>query len=153
MHIQPAPEISQHQTAAAEPPADRGYEKVVMMVENKPLMLTAKEKVERYPNSLLKTGLYPNSEASWASASLISSRFRTCLCPFGPVISTSPTLLWRCRTSPRAGAVPLALARVAMMIVIFLRENRAGLVASGYGGRGSARTEWRDRAIEMDVNS
>ena len=122
MHIQPAPEMSQHQTAAAEPPADRGYEKVVMMVENKPLILTAKEKVERYPNSLLKTGLYPNSEASWASASLISSRLITCLWPPGPVISMSPTLLWRCRTAPGVGAVSLTLAKVAMVIAIFVGE-------------------------------
>jgi hypothetical protein len=54
--MHPKPEISQHQMAAADPPAVSGYEKVVMIVANKPLMLTAKEKVERYPNSLLKTG-------------------------------------------------------------------------------------------------
>jgi hypothetical protein len=30
---------------------------VVAIVENSPEMLTAKEKVEKYPNSLLKTGL------------------------------------------------------------------------------------------------
>jgi len=47
MHIHPAPEINQHQTAAAEPPAERGYKKVVIIVANKPLILTAKEKVDR----------------------------------------------------------------------------------------------------------
>ena len=47
MHIQPAPEISQHHTAAAEPPAESGKMKVVMIVANKPLILTAKEKVDR----------------------------------------------------------------------------------------------------------
>lgn len=45
--MQPAPEISQHQTAEAEPPAYSGYEKVVVTVENRPLILTANEKVER----------------------------------------------------------------------------------------------------------
>ncbi len=64
IHIHPAPEISQHQTAEAEPPAYRGNEKVVMMVANNPLILTAKENVDKYPNSLLKTGLYPNCAAS-----------------------------------------------------------------------------------------
>lgn len=57
MHMQPAPEINQHQTAAADPPASKGKMKVVMIVENRPLILTANEKVDRYPNSLLKTGL------------------------------------------------------------------------------------------------
>ena len=47
MHIQPAPEISQHQTADAEPPASSGKTKVVVMVEKRPEILTAKEKVER----------------------------------------------------------------------------------------------------------
>jgi len=47
MHMHPAPEMSQHQTAEADPPAYRGYEKVVEIVENNPLMLTAKEKVDR----------------------------------------------------------------------------------------------------------
>jgi hypothetical protein len=47
MHIQPAPEINQHHTAEAEPPASRGYTKVVAIVANKPLILTAKEKVDR----------------------------------------------------------------------------------------------------------
>ena len=55
MHMQPAPDISQHQTAEAEPPAYSGYEKVVATVANSPLILTAKEKVDKYPNSLLKT--------------------------------------------------------------------------------------------------
>jgi hypothetical protein len=64
IHIHPAPEISQHQTAEAEPPADKGYENVVIIVANKPLILTAKEKVDKYPNSLLNTGLYPNWDAS-----------------------------------------------------------------------------------------
>lgn len=34
MHIQPAPEISQHHTAEALPPASNGYENVVATVEN-----------------------------------------------------------------------------------------------------------------------
>jgi len=45
--MHPAPEMSQHQTAEADPPAYRGYENVVAMVEKSPLILTAKEKVER----------------------------------------------------------------------------------------------------------
>lgn len=47
MHMQPAPEMAQHQTAEALPPAASGKEKVVATVENRPLMLTAKEKVDR----------------------------------------------------------------------------------------------------------
>ena len=47
MHIHPAPEISQHQTAEADPPAYRGKEKVVVTVEKSPLILTANEKVDR----------------------------------------------------------------------------------------------------------
>jgi len=47
MHIHPAPEISQHQTAEADPPAYSGNEKVVVTVAKRPLMLTAKEKVDR----------------------------------------------------------------------------------------------------------
>jgi hypothetical protein len=47
MHMQPAPEINQHQTAAEEPPAESGYENVVITVANRPLILTAKEKVLR----------------------------------------------------------------------------------------------------------
>lgn len=47
MHMHPAPAISQHHTAAALPPAVNGKEKVVATVENSPLMLTAKEKVDR----------------------------------------------------------------------------------------------------------
>jgi len=71
MHIQPAPEISQHHTAEALPPASNGYENVVATVENllraherqlayhvtrnassrgpthNPLMETAKEKDDR----------------------------------------------------------------------------------------------------------
>jgi hypothetical protein len=43
--MHPAPEISQHQTAEADPPADSGNEKVVMIVANRPLILTANEKV------------------------------------------------------------------------------------------------------------
>ena len=57
IHIQPAPLINQHHTAALLPPAYKGKEKVVMIVANSPLILTANEKVDRYPNSLLKTGL------------------------------------------------------------------------------------------------
>jgi len=45
--MHPEPAMSQHQTAAAEPPAYSGYEKVVMMVAKRPEMDTAKEKVER----------------------------------------------------------------------------------------------------------
>jgi len=45
--MQPAPEMSQHQTAEADPPAYSGYEKVVATVEKSPEILTAKEKVER----------------------------------------------------------------------------------------------------------
>jgi hypothetical protein len=47
MHMQPAPEINQHQTAEAEPPASRGYMRVVAIVENVPLILTANEKAEK----------------------------------------------------------------------------------------------------------
>lgn len=47
MHMQPAPEISQHHTAADAPPASMGYTKVVAMVAKRPEMDTAKEKVER----------------------------------------------------------------------------------------------------------
>lgn len=47
MHMQPMPEMSQHQMTEAEPPATRGYEKVVEMVANRPEILNAKEKVER----------------------------------------------------------------------------------------------------------
>jgi len=41
--------MAQHQTAAADPPEASGNEKVVMIVENKPLILTANEKVARLP--------------------------------------------------------------------------------------------------------
>lgn len=47
MHIQPAPEMSQHQTAEGAPPAYNGYEKVVITVANNPLILTAKENVDK----------------------------------------------------------------------------------------------------------
>jgi hypothetical protein len=57
MHMQPAPETNQDQTTELEPPASRGYNIVVMIVENRPLIETANEKVDRYPNSLLNTGL------------------------------------------------------------------------------------------------
>jgi hypothetical protein len=47
MHIQPRPEISQHQTAEAEPPAYNGYEKVVVTVAKRPEILRANEKVDK----------------------------------------------------------------------------------------------------------
>lgn len=47
MHMQPAPDMSQHHTAEELPPAYRGYEKVVATVEKSPLMLTANEKVDK----------------------------------------------------------------------------------------------------------
>ncbi|KAI4139365.1 MAG: hypothetical protein LQ340_008009 [Diploschistes diacapsis] len=47
MHIHPAPEMSQHQTAEAAPPPTSGKEKVVTTVLNNPEMETAKEKDER----------------------------------------------------------------------------------------------------------
>jgi hypothetical protein len=47
MHMQPAPEINQHQTADDDPPAYSGKEYVVETVANNPLILTAKENVER----------------------------------------------------------------------------------------------------------
>lgn len=47
MHIQPRPEMNQDQTTDAEPPAYRGTEKVVVMVEKSPEMDTAKEKVDK----------------------------------------------------------------------------------------------------------
>jgi len=47
MHMHPAPEINQHQTADADPPAYSGNEKVVATVENSPEILTAKEKVDK----------------------------------------------------------------------------------------------------------
>jgi hypothetical protein len=53
--MQPAPDISQHQITEADPPAMSGNENVTATVENSPLILTANEKVDRYPNSLLKT--------------------------------------------------------------------------------------------------
>ena len=47
IHMHPAPEMSQHQTAAEAPPASKGKMKVVVMVEKRPEILTANEKVER----------------------------------------------------------------------------------------------------------
>jgi hypothetical protein len=45
--MQPIPEMSQHQMTDAEPPAIKGYEKVVEIVANRPEILNAKEKVDR----------------------------------------------------------------------------------------------------------
>lgn len=39
--------MAQDQTTLALPPADKGYTNVVETVENKPLMLKAKEKAEK----------------------------------------------------------------------------------------------------------
>lgn len=55
MHIHPAPEISQHQTADAAPPAYRGYEKVVVIVAKQAEILAAKENVAKKPKSRLNT--------------------------------------------------------------------------------------------------
>ncbi len=51
----PAPAMSQHQTAEAEPPAYSGKLKVVMTVAYRPLMDKAKEKQLHRENSRLKT--------------------------------------------------------------------------------------------------
>jgi hypothetical protein len=45
--MHPAPEMSQHQTTEAEPPASSGKTNVVAVVAKRPEILTAKEKVER----------------------------------------------------------------------------------------------------------
>lgn len=47
MHMHPRPEINQHHTTDADPPAYKGTEKVVVIVENNPEMDTANEKVDR----------------------------------------------------------------------------------------------------------
>jgi hypothetical protein len=47
MHMQPMPEISQAQTVELAPPAVSAKPYVVVMHANRPLMLTAKEKVAR----------------------------------------------------------------------------------------------------------
>lgn len=45
--MQPIPAMNQHHTTAEAPPDIKGYEKVVIIVENNPLILTAKENVEK----------------------------------------------------------------------------------------------------------
>jgi len=53
--MHPAPEINQHHTAEDPPPADSGYENVVVIVAKQPEMEAAKDKVAKKPNSRLKT--------------------------------------------------------------------------------------------------
>ena len=53
MHMHPAPEISQHHTAEAAPPASNGYTKVVHTLANRPEIDTANEMHESHENSLL----------------------------------------------------------------------------------------------------
>ena len=97
IHMHPAPLMSQHHTAEALPPASKGNERVVAIVENVPLMLTANEKAAKRPNSRLKTGLYPNSAARAWSASLRSPTATLFVRPRWSRISITPTLdfLWR----------------------------------------------------------
>ena len=55
MHMHPAPEMSQHHTAEAAPPASRGYTNVMATLAKGPGMETANEMHESQENSRLYT--------------------------------------------------------------------------------------------------
>jgi hypothetical protein len=102
---------------------------VVIVVAKRPLILTAKENVDRYPNSLLNTGLYPNCSASCASAAASSSALTRDLVRATPPGTSLPVCL-DSNTPLGVLFVSAMLTLLMLMMLMNRQEYRSELNAT-----------------------